>query len=186
MSEQTVTSTTTKADRSTNYISSRLSYDCLMASTKSFVNSFNSLTQEEKQEFKSLNTYVKQLEKCMTTLRTNIPSKGGPVKRVPKAQPVVQTGTQAPVTQESVAQVAKGKKKATTVTKETSPTADAVNEVHAEAQVQPVPAKRGKKATDQKQQAVVEQPVQTQTETPQKKVASVATQNQKKVVQKKA
>ena len=55
----------TKPERSVNYVTSRLSYECLISSTKSFVHNFANLTSEEKMEFKSLATYVKQLEKCL-------------------------------------------------------------------------------------------------------------------------
>jgi len=50
-------------EKSTNYLNCRFAYDCLMASTKSFVHHFDTLTPEEKREFKSLINYVKQLEK---------------------------------------------------------------------------------------------------------------------------
>ena len=84
MTEQMETVTnTSKTDHSEKYACCRLSYDCLMASTKSFVNNFNNLTPEEKQQFKSLHNYVKQLEKCMLTIRTN-QSKITIVKRAPK------------------------------------------------------------------------------------------------------
>lgn len=70
--------------RSTNNTVTRLSYDCLMSATKSFVHNFASLTEEEKQEYKSLATYVKQLERCL-------PNKSGSVIQRKKAvSPVVQ------------------------------------------------------------------------------------------------
>ena len=54
-----------KQEHSKDYNICKLSYDCLMASTKSFVQNFNNLTVEEKIEFKCMGNYVKQLEKCM-------------------------------------------------------------------------------------------------------------------------
>jgi hypothetical protein len=170
MSEQTVsTSSATKNERSQNYISCRLSYDCLMSSTKSFVNNFNNLSQEERLEFKSLNTYVKQLEKCMGTLRNGGQVKSVPIKRVTKSVSSSQeTTSAAPVpVAEVVETVTKGKRsgktKALSTNKETSPTAQAVADavavsVAVASAPSPAPAK-GKKTG---------KPATTVTETPKK------------------
>jgi hypothetical protein len=132
-----------------------------MASTKSFVNNFNNLSQEEKLEFKSLNNYVKQLEKCMATLRNNGQVKVAIVKRVTKSAPSSQETASAAVTTApvvvsapvveavSTATVAKGKggkpRKVVSAKEESSPTAQVVQEVQAEAkQAAPVVAKGGK------------------------------------------
>lgn len=70
-----------KQERSREYVNCRLSYDCLMASTKAFMNSFNVLSKEEKIEFKSLTNYVKQLEKCVAFFKAE-------AKPVPRPKPV--------------------------------------------------------------------------------------------------
>jgi hypothetical protein len=170
MSEQTVsTSSAPKGDRSNTYVSCRLSYDCLMASTKSFVHNFNNLSQEEKLEFKSLNNYVKQLEKCMVTLRNNGQVKVSTIKRVTKSAPSSQevaapVVAAAPVATgpvvEAAAPVAKAKggkpKKVVSAKEESSPTAQVVQEVQAEAkQAAPVAAK----AKGKGKPAVVEEAV---------------------------
>lgn len=64
MTEQTSTTQTIK-ERSANYAVCKLSYECLLSATKSFVHNYANLSDEEKLEFKSLSTYVKQLEKCL-------------------------------------------------------------------------------------------------------------------------
>ncbi len=63
MSEQVVSKQTPK-ERSAPFVTCKLSYDCLLSSTKSFVHNFSQLTDDEKTEFKSLATYVKLLDKC--------------------------------------------------------------------------------------------------------------------------
>jgi hypothetical protein len=152
MTEQMETVTnTSKTDHSEKYACCRLSYDCLMASTKSFVNNFNNLSPEEKQQFKSLHNYVKQLEKCMLTIRTN-QSKITIVKRAPKIDQkkstvpeAIQVNAKESVSdQESVSvsisgstTVSKGKgngngKGKGKVSKEVSPTAKIVEEARAE------------------------------------------------------
>ena len=70
MSEQKETrESTVKTERSKENTTCRLSYECLMSSTKSFVHNFSNLTDEEKVEFKSLETYVKHLQKCIATIK---------------------------------------------------------------------------------------------------------------------
>jgi len=161
MSEQTVTtSSAPKAERSNANVSCRLSYDCLMASTKSFVNNFNNLTPEEKLEFKSLNNYVKQLEKCMLSLRNNGQVKVPTVKRVTKSAPTSQV-TVAPVAVTSVVQEAtapkgKGAKPKKASSKEVSPTAQVVEEVKA---AQAAPVKRGKSGKQAASSPAQEEPV---------------------------
>ena len=156
MSEQTVSP---KVERSALFQSTKLGYECVMSSTKSFVHNFNQLPEEEKAEFKSLNTYVKQLEKCMSSLKNSHQQRPVSVssKRVrkevsPKTEvaPVqVQVQVQEQVTQ--VAQVAEVKQKSSKGRKpvsktEQSPTAQEVATVQAES-VQPVSSvpKKGKK-----------------------------------------
>jgi len=136
MSEQINTvSNTSKPERSSNYVVSRLSYDCLISATKSFAHNFNTLTDDEKMEFKSLATYVKQLEKCL-------PSKQN--KQVSKPKKVVVESTeQSPVVEEKVVEPVPSKKtkqtKKVEPVKETSPTAVAVAEVsESKAVVEPV------------------------------------------------
>lgn len=51
-------------EKSASFVTCKLSYDCLLSSSKSFVHNFNQLTDDEKSEFKSLATYIKLLEKC--------------------------------------------------------------------------------------------------------------------------
>lgn len=51
-------------EKSATFVTCKLSYDCLLSSTKSFVHNFSQLTDDEKTEFKSLATYIKLLDKC--------------------------------------------------------------------------------------------------------------------------
>ena len=65
-------------ERSQNNTTCRLSYDCLISATKSFLHNFSNLTAEEKLEYKSLTNYVKQLVRCkdaLTGARTAAPVK---------------------------------------------------------------------------------------------------------------
>jgi hypothetical protein len=74
MSEQTTVNQTTvgsKTERSAANQSCRLSYDCLMSSSKTFLHHFSLLKEEEKGEYKSLGNYVKQLSKCMDVIKKN-------------------------------------------------------------------------------------------------------------------
>jgi len=112
----------TKPERSANNTNTRLSYDCLVSATKSFVHNFASLTEEERTEFKSLATYVKQLEKCLPS-KNRIVSR--PVKNVVKVEQVASSSpvVAAPVAiEEKVVEPSKGKK----AKAEVSPTAKAV------------------------------------------------------------
>lgn len=61
--EQNVSKLSPK-EKSNTFVTCKLSYDCLLSSTKSFINNFNYLTDDEKLEFKSLATYIKLLDKC--------------------------------------------------------------------------------------------------------------------------
>jgi hypothetical protein len=101
MSEQIETILNTpKPERSYNYVTCRLSYDCLISSTKSFVNNFNNLTQEEKSEFKSLNNYIKQLDKCMISLRNDVQLKTSNNRRLKKQeQQIISDSDLKPVTE---------------------------------------------------------------------------------------
>lgn len=137
MSEQINTvSNTSKPERSANYVVSRLSYDCLISATKSFAHNFNTLTDDEKMDFKSLATYVKQLEKCLPSKQNKIVSKPKKVvvESTEPAQPLEEKVIE-PTTQ------SKGSKrtKKVEVIKETSPTAVVVAEVaESKALVEPV------------------------------------------------
>jgi hypothetical protein len=140
MTEQTNTPVnTSKPERSANYVISRLSYDCLISSTKSFVHNFNSLSDEEKLEFKSLVTYVKQLEKCLPSKQNRQVSKPRRVVQIVESS----VPTTVPLVEEKVVEPVKNKnakrtKKVETL-KEVSPTAVAaavaVAEVAAEVTV---------------------------------------------------
>lgn len=70
--QQNVPKVEEKKEHSKDYVNCKLSYDCLMASTKSFIHNFNNLTINEKLEFKCMGNYVKQLEKCMLTIKNNM------------------------------------------------------------------------------------------------------------------
>lgn len=61
--------TVDKVDHTKEYNCCKHSYDSLIATTKAFVFNFNNLTPEEKVSFKSLHTYIKQLQKCMDVLK---------------------------------------------------------------------------------------------------------------------
>jgi len=190
MTEQTeMVTNTSKTDHSEKYACCRLSYDCLMASTKSFVNNFNNLSLEEKQQFKSLHNYVKQLEKCMLTIRNNQP-KITTVKRSPKTEqkeqsvstsvPVqvqVPVSVSGPVSSVAVLKSKKVQGKGNKTAKEDSPTAEVVKEVHAESaleatKVTTTTSKRGK---SQKQVSpVVSAPVVSNVSTPASSNTSVS------------
>lgn len=119
MTDQKETSTNTK-QRSLNNATTRLSYECLMSATKSFVHNFATLTDEERAEYKSLATYVKQLDKCL-------PSKHGNVVSKPKK--VVVPVEQSTVVEEKVVEpVKKAAKKGKT---DASPVVPVVAEVAA-------------------------------------------------------
>jgi hypothetical protein len=159
MSEQTVAP---KVERSSTYQSCRLGYDCLMASTKSFVHNFSLLSDEEKAEFKSLNTYVKQLDKCMSNLRNNVHTKASSAKRVQKPAQAVSgsvTETQeASVTGPVVSKAKGGKAKKASGKTEQSPTAQEVAAIHTEASAKkeaaPVTSSSAKKGAATKKAAV--------------------------------
>jgi len=137
-----------KIERSQNYTNTRLSYDCLMASTKSFVNNFNLLTVEEKAEFKSLATYVKQLEKCMTIL------KNSPVKLTTRVQKEKKAVPETNAVEEQVVEpVTKSKRvnKQKKLKEEISPTASSIAEVMAEEAIETKePVKKSKKESVKK------------------------------------
>ncbi len=69
VAQETQVSTVAKVERSQANTTCRLAYDCLVSSTKSFGHNFNLLSDEEKLEYKSLMTYVKQLTKCAESFR---------------------------------------------------------------------------------------------------------------------
>jgi len=134
--QQSITPQVSKQERSASYVSTRLGYECLISSTKSFVHHFNSLTDEEKTEFKSLTTYVKQLEKCLQpkqikqTNRQKKPVKSSETSTV--VQETTQTVPTEPLVEETVIEpVQKGTKRTSkkVETKEESPTNVAISEV---------------------------------------------------------
>ena len=59
-----------KVEHTREFTCCKHSYESLITTTKAFVLSFNNLYQEEKASFKSLHAYVKQLQKCMDSLKT--------------------------------------------------------------------------------------------------------------------
>jgi hypothetical protein len=59
-----------KLENTREYNSCKLSYDSVISTTKAFVFNFNNLSQEEKVLFKSLHIYIKQLQKCMDSLKS--------------------------------------------------------------------------------------------------------------------
>lgn len=124
MTEQTTPPTTIqKTERSANYVVSRLSYDTLISSTKMFVHNYNVLTEEEKSEFKSLATYVKQLEKCLPPKNKSLPKKKPVVPTIATELTAAAATTDVPVEEKVVEPVKaskRGGKKAEP--KEVSPT----------------------------------------------------------------
>ena len=64
-----VSNNVVKVEHSREYNCCKHSYESLITTTKAFVFNFNNLTQEEKILFKSLQTYIKQLQKCIDTLK---------------------------------------------------------------------------------------------------------------------
>jgi len=130
MTEQTsANQTTTKVERSAVNQSCRLSYDCLIASSKTFLHHFNLLSDEERLEYKSLGNHVKQLNKCNEVIKKNSSaSKRTTLKVVTEpvamAEPATESVVEPVVALESTG---KGKKKATKAVKdEHSPTAQVV------------------------------------------------------------
>lgn len=88
-------------EKSAAFVTCKLSYDCLLSSTKSFYHNFNKLTDEEKTEFKSLSTYIKQLEKCSVKNKIKVFKPKKSVQELEQVQESVQEPVQEPV-QESV------------------------------------------------------------------------------------
>ena len=118
MSEQQTTTnqtaTVVKAERSAVNQSCRLSYDCLIASSKTFLHHFLLLSDEEKAEYKSLGNHVKQLSKCNEVIK-----KTSSVKRVstPKVSTTAEVATSATEVATSTTEVAAPVEVATTVSK---------------------------------------------------------------------
>ena len=129
MSEQETRESIVKSERSKKNATCRLSYECLMSSTKSFVHNFSSLTDTEKVEFKSLETYVKHLQKCITTIKNLSIHNTQPNKvvlKVNKASKTVETETLQDVSTDKTKKQRSNRKK---VSKEVSPTALMVEQV---------------------------------------------------------
>lgn len=129
MSEQETRESIVKSERSKENATCRLSYECLMSSTKSFVHNFSNLTDSEKIEFKSLETYVKHLQKCITTIKNLSVQNTQPNKvvlKVNKASKTVETETLQNVSTDKTKKQRSNRKK---VSKEISPTAQIVEEV---------------------------------------------------------
>ena len=135
MSEQTVEQVAAKVDRSNNYVNCKLGYDSLIVSIKSFVHHFNTLSDDEKTEFKSLNSHVKLLDKCLEVVRNNT--------NVKTAQKYIENRAKLANKEEVVAEPVKSKKRGSK--KEESPTAQAVKAAPAVAE--PVEAAADKKST---------------------------------------
>jgi hypothetical protein len=79
-------------EKSAAFVTCKLSYDCLLSSTKSFYHNFNKLTDEEKTEFKSLSTYIKQLEKCSVKNKIKVFK---PKKSVQELEPVQESAQES-------------------------------------------------------------------------------------------
>jgi hypothetical protein len=182
MTEQTsANQTTTKVERSAVNQSCRLSYDCLIASSKTFLHHFNLLSDEERLEYKSLGNHVKQLNKCNEVIKKNSSvSKRSTLKVVTEpvavAEPATESVVEPVVALESTG---KGKKKATKAVKdEHSPTAQVVASAVSEQK-----KGRGKKVTEpvveQAAEPVVEQVAEPVTE-PVKKSAAKKTATKSK------
>ena len=153
MTDQTSPVTNTpKVERSANYVVSRLSYDSLISATKLFVHNFNSLSEEEKLEFKSLTTYVKQLEKCLPPKNKQISKP----KKAPTVVTPVVSDVSVQVTEEKVVEPVKAKRTTKKVeTKEVSPTeiaATAVSTAVTSTVAAPVETKEEKKTVVKKTQ----------------------------------
>jgi hypothetical protein len=104
MSEQeTANQGSVKTERSSANQSARLSYDCLIASAKTFLHHFSSLSDEEKTEYKSLANHVKQLNRCNESIK----KLSTPVKRAIAPKVVVE---QAPVVEVAAEATAKPKR----------------------------------------------------------------------------
>ena len=73
-------------EKSASFVTCKLSYDCLLSSTKSFVHNFNQLTDDEKSEFKSLATYIKLLEKCSVKNKIKVFKPKKPIQEQEKEQ----------------------------------------------------------------------------------------------------
>jgi hypothetical protein len=149
MTDQTSPVTNTpKVERSANYVVSRLSYDSLISATKLFVHNFNSLSEEEKLEFKSLTTYVKQLEKCLPPKNKQISKP----KKAPTVVAPVVSDAPVQVTEEKVVEPVKAKRTTKKVeTKDVSPTEIAVTAVTSTVAA-PVETKEEKKTVVKKTQ----------------------------------
>jgi hypothetical protein len=72
MAEQVNLNQNNKVERSSANQVCRLSYDTLMSASKNFIYNFSFLTDEEKGEYKSLGNHVKQLNKCMESIKKNV------------------------------------------------------------------------------------------------------------------
>ncbi len=137
MTEQTVEQAA-KVERSANFVNCKLGYDSLIVSIKSFVHHFNTLSDDEKIDFKSLSSHVKQLDKCMEVVRNNT--------NVKTAQKYIENRAKASGKVEkevAVAEPAKTKKRGGK--KEDSPTAQAVKAAPAAEPVAEASEKKGAK-----------------------------------------
>ena len=155
MSEQeTVTQSSIKNERSSANQSCRLSYDCLIASVKTFIHHFSSISDEEKTEYKSLSNHVKQLNRC----NENIKKLSTPVKRAIAPKVVLE---QVQVVSEVLANVSTPKKRGGSTKKvvkeEQSPTA----QVAASTVTEQKKVGRGKKQVEVVAEVAVQPVVET-------------------------
>ena len=117
--QETVNQTSTKVERSASNQSCRLSYDCLIASAKTFIHHFSALTDEEKVEYKSLTNHVKQLGKC----NENIKKLSTPVKRAIAPKVVVEQAATGAVAEATTSKAKKTSGSKKSAKEEQSPTA---------------------------------------------------------------
>lgn len=143
----------TPKQRSPANVATRLSYDCVISSIKAFVNNFNNITEEEKKEYKSMQTHIKSLDKCMSVLKPNLM----PSKRSVKSKPETESATVAAapasvsevvVESSAAAESSKPAKKASRAKqpRESSQTAEAVAQLKEEVAVAAAPEQKPKRA----------------------------------------
>lgn len=131
--------TVDKVEHTREYNCCKHSYESLITTTKAFVFNFNNLSQEEKASFKSLQTYIKQLQKCMDTLKPQqTPRLVKKTDKTEKTDEVKETTTEVK-TKRSVSKTSKQENK------EESPTAVLVEET--KNITEPVEDKKTKTAT---------------------------------------
>jgi hypothetical protein len=156
--QETVNQDSVKNERSSANQSARLSYDCLIASAKTFLHHFSSLTDEEKTEYKSLANHVKQLNKCNDSIK----KLSTPVKRAIAPKVVVEKAPE--VTETSTAKPKRGGSNKKSTKEEQSPTA----QVAAVTVTEQKKGGRAKKTQEVVAETVTETVVEKKTATPKK------------------